>query len=60
VRLLLLPLGAALLVTPFVFDANLAGTLASVLCGTALMALALPRGQFRARYGSWQQHIERL
>jgi hypothetical protein len=60
VRLLLLPLGAALLVTPFVCDANLAGTLASVLCGTALMALALPRGQFRARYGSWQQHIERL
>jgi nucleoside-diphosphate-sugar epimerase/uncharacterized membrane protein len=50
-------LGAALLVTPFVFDAEHAQMLASVFVGVALILLSLPRGAVRERYGSWDRFI---
>ncbi|HEU5285339.1 MAG TPA: NAD-dependent epimerase/dehydratase family protein [Sphingomicrobium sp.] len=56
-RFLLVPLGAALLVTPFLFEASGAQRIASLLCGIALMALSLRRGRIRARYGAWQSWI---
>jgi hypothetical protein len=49
--------GAALLVTPFVYDATAAQTLGSVICGIALMLLSLRRGPVRERYGSWDRYI---
>lgn len=50
-------LGAALLVTPFVYDASTAHIAASVVCGAALIALALPRGTVRERYAGWNRYI---
>jgi len=50
-------LGAALLVTPFVFDAEHGQMLASVFVGGALILLSLPRGAVRERYGSWDRFI---
>ncbi len=57
VRYLLIPLGAALLVTPFVFGADTAATLAGLASGIALIALSLRRGPIRQRYGTWQRLI---
>jgi len=56
-RYLLVPLGAALLVTPFLCGADTAATLASLACGIALIALSLRRGPIRQRYGTWQKLI---
>ena len=56
-RFLLVPLGAALLVTPFVFEASTAQMIASIMCGVALIALSLRRGPVRGRYGAWQGWI---
>jgi nucleoside-diphosphate-sugar epimerase len=56
-RLLLIPLGTALLVTPFVYDASFAQTLAGILCGVLLVALSLRRGAIRETYAGWQKLI---
>ena len=56
-RFLLIPLGAALLITPFVYDANTAQTIAGIASGLALIALSLRRGVIRGRYGEWQKMI---
>jgi hypothetical protein len=56
-RLLLVPLGVALLVTPFVLQANAGGTAASILCGIGLILLSLRRGPIGQRYGRWQRLI---
>ena len=56
-RFLLIPLGAALLITPFVYDANTAQTIAGIASGLALIALSLRRGVIRERYGEWQKMI---
>jgi hypothetical protein len=56
-RFLNIPLGAALLVTPFIYDANMVATAASLACGAALMALSFRRGPIRQHYGSWQRLI---
>jgi hypothetical protein len=42
--------GAALLVTPFVFDAQAPQAIASWLCAVALIALSVPRGAVLSRY----------
>lgn len=54
VRFLNVPLGVALLVTPFVFGASMPATLGSVACGIALVVLAFPRGAVRHRWGESQ------
>jgi hypothetical protein len=57
VRFLLIPLGAALLATPFIFDAAAAQTVASIIIGAAVIALCFRRGRVRERYGSWNSVI---
>jgi nucleoside-diphosphate-sugar epimerase len=56
-RLLLIPLGLALLVTPFVFGARTEAIAASIACGTLLIALSLRRGPIRGAYGEWNRLI---
>jgi nucleoside-diphosphate-sugar epimerase len=56
-RLLLVPLGAALFVTPFVYEASIEQLVASLTCGLALIVLSIRRGPIRGRYGSWQGWI---
>ncbi|HUQ38150.1 MAG TPA: NAD-dependent epimerase/dehydratase family protein [Aestuariivirga sp.] len=56
-RFLLIPLGAALLITPFVYDANASQIIASLACGMALIGLSLRRGTIRERYADWQKLI---
>ena len=56
-RYLLIPLGAALLATPFVFGAGAAATGASLVCGIGLVLLSLRRGPIVQRYGNWQPLI---
>lgn len=57
VRYLNVLLGAALLVTPFLFDAGAAAMINSIVCGVALIALSFRRGPIRQRYGTWQSLI---
>ncbi|HMN83760.1 MAG TPA: NAD-dependent epimerase/dehydratase family protein [Burkholderiaceae bacterium] len=56
-RFLLVPLGAALFATPFLFDAGGVHTAASLVIGAAVIALSLPRGQIVERYWKWQSMI---
>jgi len=44
-------------VTPFIYDAGVTATTASLVCGAALMALSFRRGPIRQPYGSWQSLI---
>ena len=57
VRYLLIPLGAALFVTPFLHEASGAQLIASLVAGAALIALAFRRGPIRERYGGWNRLI---
>ena len=56
-RFLNLPLGAALLVTPFLYEAGTAATVNSLACGLALIVLSIRRGPISERYGSWNRLI---
>jgi len=56
-RYLLIPLGAALMVTPFLYGAGTAATIASLVCGLGLISLSLRRGPIKQRYGAWQKLI---
>jgi nucleoside-diphosphate-sugar epimerase/uncharacterized membrane protein len=55
VRLLNIPLGVALLVVPFAYDAEAASLWSSLLCGLALIGLSLRRGAIRQPYGEWNR-----
>lgn len=57
VRFLLIPLGAALLITPFVYGAGMLSILASVACGLLLIGLSFPRGPVKNTYGLWSKTI---
>ena len=51
-------LGAWLVAAPWLLDGFIAGAQWSgVAAGVALIALSLPRGAIRGRYGSWQPYI---
>lgn len=56
-RFLNIFLGAALLITPFVFGASPLAIAASVLCGLALMALSFRRGPVESNWGEWNKAI---
>lgn len=56
-RYALIPLGAALFVTPFIADADLPQIITSLLCGLALIALSLRRGAVHNRYGGWDRWV---
>ncbi len=57
VRYLNMLFGAALLVTPFVFESGTAATVNSLVCGVALIVLSRRRGEIRQQYGSWTRLI---
>lgn len=52
-----LALGAALLVTPFLFEASGAQLVAGWIAGLALIGLSLPKGRVAGRYGGWQRFV---
>ena len=56
-RFLLIPLGASLFVTPFLFEAEPRQMVASLVCGIGLIGLSLRRGAIHGRYGSWQPYV---
>ena len=56
-RFLLIPLGAALLITPFIYNADAVQTIVGMACGVALIGLSLRRGAIRERYAGWQKLI---
>lgn len=57
VRYLNVLLGAALFITPFVYDADLVATLASIASGAALIGLSIRRGPIRESYAGWNRLI---
>lgn len=56
-RFVIIPLGAALLITPFVYEVTTAGLVNSLVCGVALIALSLRRGPAYYSYGSWDRFV---
>jgi hypothetical protein len=54
-RFLIVLLGAALLITPFLYEADLVATVASLASGAALIAFSLRRGPIRNPYGDWSR-----
>lgn len=52
-RFLNVPLGAALLVVPFVYGANMFMTVVTIACGAAIIGLTLRGGAIKERYGAW-------
>lgn len=57
IRYLIVPLGAGLMVTPFLLGASVTATLVSVILGAGLVIFSIRRGPVRERYGSWQKVI---
>lgn len=56
-RFFIIPLGTALLVTPFFYDTSMTSLISSILCGLLLIAFSLPRGAIHNRYGKWDRFI---
>lgn len=57
VRFFIIPLGTALLVTPFFYDTSSLSLISSILCGLLLIAFSLPRGIIYNHYGNWNRYI---
>ncbi len=56
-RLINLVFALALFITPFVYGASLTATVASIVAGSLLFVLTLPRGTIRCSYGAWDKFI---
>lgn len=56
-RFCLMPLGAAALATPFLFEAGMVHSVANVVIGLSLIALSIRRGAVKGRYGGWDRFI---
>ncbi|PSJ16258.1 vitamin K epoxide reductase family protein [Nitrosomonas supralitoralis] len=56
-RYLIIPLGAALLFTPFIYDVEFIALIFSIGCGLLLIGLSLPRGIIHNSYGKWNRFI---
>jgi hypothetical protein len=54
-RFAIILLGAALFITPFVYEADLVATVTSLASGAALIAFSLRRGRIRNPYGDWNR-----
>ena len=52
-----LPLGAALIIVPFVVETDMINMAAAAFTGLAVIAFSLPRGDIRNRYGDWESRI---
>ncbi|NMH59232.1 vitamin K epoxide reductase family protein [Alteromonas ponticola] len=57
VRYLLIPLGAALLITPFIYGVGMLAMASSLICGIALIALCFRKGPVTNQYGLWNKAI---
>ncbi len=57
VRFLIIPLGAVLFITPFVYDASAVSTVASLMSAALLIALSFPKGKVTGQYGDWNKRI---
>ncbi len=57
VRFLLIPLGAALFITPFVYGAGILAIISSLICGALLIGLSFPKGKIYNTYGLWDKAI---
>jgi len=44
-------------VTPFVYEADMISTVASLTCGLLLIGLSVPRGTIHNGYGKWDRFI---
>lgn len=55
VRFLNLFLGLGLMIVVFIHDVTTLHLIASLIAGAALIALSLPRGAIRNRYGAWSK-----
>jgi hypothetical protein len=51
VRFVIIPFGLTLLVTPFLYDADVIAMILSIICGIALIALTIRRGPITNHYG---------
>ncbi|MFP4098412.1 MAG: vitamin K epoxide reductase family protein [Alphaproteobacteria bacterium] len=58
VRFFIMPLGFALLITPFVYSASLSSLLSSLICAFALIGLSIRRGTITTNYGAWNRLIK--
>ncbi|MDO6557708.1 NAD-dependent epimerase/dehydratase family protein [Paraglaciecola chathamensis] len=56
-RFALIPLGAALFITPFVYGVDGISIASSFICAALLIALSLPKGKMHNRYGLWDKAI---
>ncbi len=56
-RFLLIPLGAALFVTPFLYNAEIISVIASMICGALLIALSFRKGKILNSYGLWDKAV---
>ena len=50
-------LGLALLITPFIFSSDWLTIAATVVTAIAVMALSIPLGPVKCRYGTWDRYI---
>lgn len=57
VRFLVMPLAVVMFVVPFVYAGGTLAVIASCLAGMALIALCMPRGPIKGRYGAWNQRL---
>ncbi|QMT60826.1 vitamin K epoxide reductase family protein [Legionella sp. PC997] len=57
VRFLNLFLALGLFITPFIFNSSVLGIFASIVSGTLLFFLSIPRGKVRSSYGAWNKII---
>ena len=57
VRLLMIPLAAVLLITPFVYSVGATSTVATLITAVAVIALAVRRGSIHGRYGAWNRYL---
>ena len=57
IRYLLIPLGMALFMTPFVFNVSVMAIVSSLICGVLLIGLSLPKGKIHNTYGVWNKAV---
>lgn len=57
VRFLMIPVAAALLITPFVYGVGTTSTVLSLIIAVAVTALAVRRGSVKGRYGTWNRYL---
>lgn len=56
-RFLITVLGMALAIMPFIVGGNAIQIAADMVAGLALIALSLPKGEVKHKYGSWSRYI---